>query len=143
LNEAFKLAPHEWALLRSLLDEALALPVAERASWLARLDDERALALKPRLQALLANAFDAADDRDPATAVRLLDTAPPSPGTGWPARRPGTAQPRRPGGAQAQDTVARWNDAPGDEPMSPLEFMQRLAALVPRPRLHLIRLVSA
>jgi hypothetical protein len=27
--------------------------------------------------------------------------------------------------------------------MSPLEFMQRLAALVPRPRLHLIRLVSA
>jgi hypothetical protein len=24
--------------------------------------------------------------------------------------------------------------------MSPLEFMQRLAALVPRPRLHLIRL---
>jgi hypothetical protein len=27
--------------------------------------------------------------------------------------------------------------------MSPLAFMQRLAALVPRPRLHLIRLVSA
>ncbi len=27
--------------------------------------------------------------------------------------------------------------------VSPLEFMQRLAALVPRPRLHLIRLVSA
>jgi len=27
--------------------------------------------------------------------------------------------------------------------MSPLEFMQRLAALVPRPRLHLICLVSA
>jgi len=27
--------------------------------------------------------------------------------------------------------------------MSPLEFMQRLAALVPRPRLHLIRFVSA
>ena len=27
--------------------------------------------------------------------------------------------------------------------MSRLEFMQRLAALVPRPRLHLIRLVSA
>jgi hypothetical protein len=26
---------------------------------------------------------------------------------------------------------------------SPLEFMQHLAALVPRPRLHLIRLVSA
>jgi len=27
--------------------------------------------------------------------------------------------------------------------MLPLEFMQRLAALVPGPRLHLIRLVSA
>jgi hypothetical protein len=27
--------------------------------------------------------------------------------------------------------------------MSPLEFMQRLAALVPRPRLHLIRFIVA
>ena len=27
--------------------------------------------------------------------------------------------------------------------MSPMEFMQRLAVLVPRPRLHLIRLVTA
>ncbi len=32
-----------------------------------------------------------------------------------------------------------WRDATTHRVMSPLEFMQRLAALVPRPRLHLIR----
>ncbi len=32
-----------------------------------------------------------------------------------------------------------WRDGTTHLPMSPLEFMQRLAALVPRPRLHLIR----
>ena len=32
---------------------------------------------------------------------------------------------------------------PSHQVMSPLELMQRLAALVPRPRLHLIGLVSA
>jgi hypothetical protein len=36
-----------------------------------------------------------------------------------------------------------WRDGTTRLVMSPLEFMQRLAALVPRPRLHLIRLVSA
>jgi hypothetical protein len=36
-----------------------------------------------------------------------------------------------------------WRDGTTYLVMSPLEFMQRLAALVPRPRLHLIRLVSA
>ena len=36
-----------------------------------------------------------------------------------------------------------WRDGITHIVMSPLEFMQRLAALVPRPRLHLIRLVSA
>ena len=36
-----------------------------------------------------------------------------------------------------------WRDGSSHLVMSPLEFMQRLAALVPRPRLHLIRLVSA
>ena len=34
---------------------------------------------------------------------------------------------------------APWRDATAHLVMSPLEFMQRLAALVPRPRLHLIR----
>ena len=33
-----------------------------------------------------------------------------------------------------------WHDGTTHIVMSPLEFMQRLAALVPRPRLHLIRL---
>jgi hypothetical protein len=32
-----------------------------------------------------------------------------------------------------------WRDGATYHVMSPLEFMQRLAALVPRPRLHLIR----
>jgi len=32
-----------------------------------------------------------------------------------------------------------WRDGTTHTKMSPLEFMQRLAALVPRPRLHLIR----
>lgn len=36
-----------------------------------------------------------------------------------------------------------WRDGTTHLVMSPLEFMQRLAALVPRQRLHLIRLVSA
>ena len=36
-----------------------------------------------------------------------------------------------------------WRDGTTHIVISPLEFMQRLAALVPRPRLHLIRLVSA
>ena len=36
-----------------------------------------------------------------------------------------------------------WRDGTTHLVTSPLEFMQRLAALVPRPRLHLISLVSA
>ena len=36
-----------------------------------------------------------------------------------------------------------WRDGTTHQGTPPLEFMQRLAALVPRPRLHLIRLVSA
>ena len=74
MSEAFKLAPHEWALLRSLLDEALALPPGRRADWLEALDDARSAGLKPRLQSLLANAADAGDSA--ATAARLLDTLP-------------------------------------------------------------------
>ena len=45
-------------------------------------------------------------------------------------------QRRRPGGTQAQDRLAGGTT---HLVMSPLELMQRLAALVPRPRLHLIR----
>ena len=36
-----------------------------------------------------------------------------------------------------------WRDGTTHLVMSPLEFMQRLASLVPGPRLHLIRWVSA
>jgi hypothetical protein len=36
-----------------------------------------------------------------------------------------------------------WRDGTTHLVMAPMEFMQWLAALVPRPRLHLIRLVSA
>jgi hypothetical protein len=54
--------------------------------------------------------------------------------------RTGAAQWRQAGGAQAQDALARRHDAFG---VSPPEFMQRLAALVRRPRVSLISLVSA
>jgi hypothetical protein len=46
-------------------------------------------------------------------------------------------------GRQLAEQAAQRLVHRGLQPMSPLEFMQRLAALVPRPRLHLIRLVSA
>jgi Putative transposase len=36
-------------------------------------------------------------------------------------------------------TKTPWRDGTTHLVMSPLEFMQRLAALVPRPRLHLVR----
>ena len=40
-------------------------------------------------------------------------------------------------------TKTAWRDGTTHIVMSPMEFMQRLAALVPRPRMHLSRLVSA
>ncbi|MBI5716440.1 MAG: protein kinase [Burkholderiales bacterium] len=88
MNVAFKLAPHEWALLRTLLDEALAVPARGRAAWLEALDARRSAGLKPRLRALLANAAD--EEGDPGTAARLLETLPkvethqfaPAPGAG-------------------------------------------------------------
>jgi hypothetical protein len=42
-----------------------------------------------------------------------------------------------------QDGVYRRSTDGATAFVEVLEFMQRLAALVPRPRLHLIRLVSA
>ena len=38
MTDAFRLDSAAWAQLRTLLDEALALPAADRAAWLARLD---------------------------------------------------------------------------------------------------------
>ena len=43
-------------------------------------------------------------------------------------------------GRVALKLKAPWRDGTTHLVMSPLEFMQRLAALVPRPRLHLLRL---
>src|SRR3954466_9249830 len=51
-------------------------------------------------------------------------------------QRAAQAQPRRPCRAPTQSP---WRDGTTHIVMSPLQFMQRLAALVPRPRLHLIR----
>ena len=44
------------------------------------------------------------------------------------------------GAAGQVDLTTRWRDGTTHLVMSPLEFMQRLAALMPRPLLHLIRL---
>ena len=66
--ELFRLPPEDWAALRALLDEGLALPAPERERWLQALDPARA-ALKPHLARLLAHA-----DAEPGTAERLLDT---------------------------------------------------------------------
>ena len=41
--------------------------------------------------------------------------------------------------SQCSSVKTPWRDGTTHIVMSPLEFMQRLAALVPRPRLHLIR----
>ena len=73
----------------------------------------------------------------------------------WPDPSPGTNSPPDclcPGSALANERVqtnaagqvvlklkTAWRDGTTHLVMSPLEFMQRLAALVPRPRLHLIR----
>ncbi len=90
MSEVFRLAPHEWAQLRLLLDEALALPVPERQAWLRALPVDRAGALRPHLASMLATAAAAAGSDAPATAARLLDTLPkvetaqfaPPPGSG-------------------------------------------------------------
>lgn len=53
-----QLEPDDWQRLRSLLDQALALPPASRAAWLAALDeaDPQLATLKPRLARLLSHA---------------------------------------------------------------------------------------
>jgi serine/threonine-protein kinase len=64
------LAPAEWAALRRLLDDALALPPAARAAWLDRLDAEQAV-FRPRLRALLAHAEDASVEAALATLPKI------------------------------------------------------------------------
>ncbi|GAB4480055.1 MAG: hypothetical protein OHK0044_27870 [Burkholderiaceae bacterium] len=77
----FELDPARWSRLRGLLDEALALAPAERATWVERLgaQDED---LKPRLRALLAHA--AGSPLDTLPRVETSQFA-PTPGDGAPA----------------------------------------------------------
>ena len=72
----------------------------------------------------------AADDRDALEQLCRYIT------------RPALANERVQINAASQVVLKRktaWRDGTTHLVMSPLEFMQRLAALVPRPRLHLIR----
>ncbi|HEY6514086.1 MAG TPA: protein kinase [Burkholderiaceae bacterium] len=68
MSSAFDLSAQDWAALRGLLDEALAIDPAARTAWLDGLDDARHAALKPRLRSLLAQTDH--------TALRMLDTLP-------------------------------------------------------------------
>lgn len=65
--------------------------------------------------------------------------------TGYSGRRPSTlARCRlRPAGQEELELKTSWRDGTKHPVMSPPEFIQRLAALAPRPRLHLTRSVSA
>ncbi len=99
-------------------------------------------------------ALQAAPGRSLALAVHWTATVHAHPGPS-----PGTNSPLDclcPGSALSDERVqinaagqvelklkTPWRDGTTHLVMSPLGFMQRLAALVPRPRLHLIRLVSA
>ncbi len=92
---------------------------------------------------------DASDDSDESRALRRLQAAAPSaadfkrslcadPGRLQPARGGALRGPR----AQVPGATVPLHHRPAianERVMSPLVFVQRLAALVPRPRLHLIR----
>ena len=70
----FRLPPQQWAQLRRLLDEALDLPVAARAAWLAALPAEHA-PLTARLRALLSHAEAATgDDHLLHTLPKMVET---------------------------------------------------------------------
>ena len=85
------LAPGDFARLRQLLDEALDLPPAERAAWLAKLPADRA-ALRPQLEGLLAHADDSLDGTRTTSRFTLPrlkpldDTEPPLPPDAGPYR---------------------------------------------------------
>ena len=71
----FDLAPGDFATLRRLLDEALELPAAQRAAWLAALPAEHA-ALRTRLEGLLAHADDSTEDSTAAGRFTMPRLAP-------------------------------------------------------------------
>jgi hypothetical protein len=72
-------------------------------------------------------------------ARRWSSCAATSPARHWPTNACKPTPPDR----SCSSSRPHGETAPRTPRLSPLEFMQRLAALVPRPRLHLIRLVSA
>ena len=95
-------------------------------------------------------------DSDKARSLRPLQAAPGrslAMAVHWTANVPLTPAPRQALANERVQTNAAgqmvlklktaWRDGTTHLVMSPLAFMQRLAVLVPRPRLHLIRLVSA
>jgi serine/threonine-protein kinase len=85
MDGVFDLPPADWATLRGLLDEGLALAPAARADWLDGLARRPHAPLVPRLRGLLARAADAAGLPDRLPAVDL--GAPP--GADDAAERPG------------------------------------------------------
>ncbi|MFP5397170.1 MAG: protein kinase domain-containing protein [Gammaproteobacteria bacterium] len=92
MDEPFRLDPSDWARLRALLDEALALPPAQRVEWLGRLDPRDA-ALRPRLQALLAHAGGGDGGDGVSTPLHAFDTLPAldAPPDGDATEQPGAA----------------------------------------------------
>jgi serine/threonine-protein kinase len=78
-----------WAALRRLLDDALELPRAERAAWLAALRPEHA-ALRPHLERLLAHADDDTGLARFDALPRLAPASPHEEGAGAPVPPPDT-----------------------------------------------------
>lgn len=73
--QLFDIAPADWVRLRRLLDEAMELPAAARAAWLAALPAEHA-PLRPRLESLLAHADDSLTAPDATATGRRFGSLP-------------------------------------------------------------------
>ena len=96
-------------------------------------DSDEARTLRPLQTGLHAAVRCGADDREALEQLCRYIT------------RPALANERVQTNAAGQVVlrlITPWRDGTTPLVMSPLEFMQRLAALVPRPRLHLIRLLG-
>lgn len=73
--QLFDIAPADWVRLRRLLDEAMELPAAARAAWLAALPAEHA-PLRSRLESLLAHADDSLAVPDATATGRRFGSLP-------------------------------------------------------------------
>lgn len=74
----FSLSAPEWAQLRALLDEGLALSAGERAAWLTTLSDRAPPAVLERLKATLALEEAAPARLDDGPSLRAADSPAPS-----------------------------------------------------------------